>query len=389
MSLLGRLIGSPFIASIDVSGAHEDKKNSAYVVHGYLVPQGYMAYILDSSYPIEYIMNLSQYFPKASILYNVSTTEVFGDYDVVSVNENGNIQIVFQDSSSDNVLFITNKCNSNCIMCPDSNAHRRRDLGNQKTRLERIIGLMPSDTPHITITGGEPTLLKWDFIDILAQCKEKFTQTNFLMLSNGRTLSNNEYREAFLESLPNHFRLAVPIYGSNAFDHDRITRAEGSFAQTMYALSHLQKHLDLEIRIVVMRNNYQKLPHIAEFLVQNLPCTYTVSFMGMELLGNAAVNRTGLWIDYDDTVFYVGEAIKILLSSGIDARIYNYPLCKVPKNLWPITVKSITEYKIRYKDECSVCSQRDLCGGFFFSTLHFQNTPVQPIIEGYANEKQF
>lgn len=388
MSISGTLIGKPFIASIDINGTHEDKKNSAYVVHGYLVPNGYMAYIFDSSYPIEYIKNLSEYFPYASILYNLPTAELFGNYDIISVNENGNIQIVFQDSSADNVLFITNKCNSNCIMCPDSNSHRKRDLGNQKTYLERVIDLMPSDTPHITITGGEPTLIKWDFIDILSQCKEKFTQTNFLMLSNGRTLSNNEYRKAFLEALPNHFRLAVPVYGSNSEDHDRITRADGSFAQTMYALSHLQKHLELEIRIVIMRNNYQKLPQMAKYFVENLPYTYTVSFMGMELLGNAAVNREDLWIDYEATIPFVAEAIKILLASGIDARIYNYPLCNVPRNLWPITVKSITEYKIRYKEECSMCTQRDWCGGFFFSTLHFENIPVYPISEGHTNEKE-
>lgn len=388
MLLSGTLIGKPFLASVDICGTHKNKKNSAYVVHGYLVPEGYMAYIFDSSYPIEYIKNLSQYFPQASILYDVSMTEELGDYDIISVNANGNIQIVYQDASSDNVLFITNKCNSNCIMCPDSIAHRKRDLGRRKEYLERIIELIPSDTPHITITGGEPTLLKWDFIEILSRCKEKFTQTHFLMLSNGRTLSNDAYREAFVESLPNYFRLAVPIYGCDYLNHDVITRAEGSFEQTMYALGHLQKQLELEIRIVIMRNNYRNLPQMAKFFVENLPYTYTVSFMGMELLGNAAVNREELWIDYETTIPYVAEAIKMLLSSGIDARIYNYPLCKVPANLWPITVKSITDYKIRYKDECSFCSQRDLCGGFFFSTLHLEDIPVYPIIEGQTNEKE-
>lgn len=380
MSLSGTLIGKPFIASVDISGTHQNKQNSAYVVHGYLVPRGYAAYIFDSSYPIEYIRNLSQYLPQSSILYNVETTEQLGEYDVISVNENGNIQIIFEDSSSDNVLYITNKCNSNCIMCPDSNNHRKRDLGDQMSYLKKLIELIPSDTPHLTITGGEPTLLKWDFIDILSQCKEKFTKTNFLMLSNGRTLSNNEYRNAFLEGIPTHFRLAVPLYGSNALDHDTITRAAGSFEQTLYALSHLQRHLDLEIRIVIMSNNYQKLPQIAEFITNKLPFTYTVSLMGMELLGNAAVNRFDLWIDYESTIPYVSEAIKILLTAGIDARIYNYPLCCVPSNLWSITVKSITDYKIRYKDECEMCLQKDLCGGFFFSTLHFENPPVYPIL---------
>jgi His-Xaa-Ser system radical SAM maturase HxsC len=327
---MGILIGSPFLALVDRDGTNSQRKSCVYVVQDYFVPQGYGAYLLGDKMPDEYAQNLATHCPNASILYRVQNIEQFNAYDVVDVSENGGIRIVYQDSSSDNVLFITNQCNSNCVMCPDSNAVRKKDLGSRIEYLHRLIELIPSGTSHLTITGGEPTLLKWDLIDILAQCKEKFTNTEFLMLSNGRSFADREYRESFLEAIPNEFRLAVPVYGSTPEVHDSITRVPESFNQTIVALKALQSKIAIEIRIVVMQDTYKSLPDIANYIVKSLPYTYTVSIMGMELLGNAAINRDKLWINFPSTVPYIEKSVRILLSAGIDVRIYNYPLCNLP-----------------------------------------------------------
>lgn len=201
------------------------------------------------------------------------------------------------------------------------------------------------------------------------------------MLSNGRSLADVAYRNAFIDAIPSHFRLAVPLYASMGDMHDSITRAPGSFAQTISALKVLQHKLNIEVRIVVMKKTYKQLPEIANYLVSNLPNIKTVSIMGMELLGNAAINREDLWVDFLDTVKYVNNAVHILLSGGIDARIYNYPLCALPRSLWSISARSITNYKIRYPDECNSCAVKNLCGGFFFSTLHFAEIQANPIVE--------
>ena len=376
-----KLIGSPFLAIVDVDGKNLHRENCVYIVRDYMVPQGYHAYLLSSNIPEEYAKNLASYCPNASILYDVQNIEQYGNYDVIDVDNGGRIRIAYQDSSEDNVLFITNQCNSNCIMCPDSNAVRKRISENRKEYLDHLIELIPSDAIHLTITGGEPTLLKWDFIDILKKCQGKFTQTEFLMLSNGRTLANTAYRNAFLDALPNYFRLAVPLYAASSDAHDLITRAPGSFEQTVTALKALQHRLNIEIRIVVMKETYTQLPKIASYLVSNFPHIKTVSIMGLELLGNAAANRKNLWIDFHSTAKYIEDAVHILLTGGIDARIYNYPLCALPRSLWSISAKSITGYKIRYPEKCNECIVKNLCGGFFFSTLHFADIHVNPILE--------
>ena len=199
------------------------------------------------------------------------------------------------------------------------------------------------------------------------------------MLSNGRTLCIREYRESFLHSVPNRFRLAVPLYGTTPEEHDTITRSPGGFLQTLSALKRLQSRMEIELRVVIMKQNYHRLPTIAAFISETLPAVKTVSFMGMVLLGNAALRREYLWVDFAETVSDLEKAVMTLLSSGIDTRIYNYPLCSLPRNLWSIAAKSISDYKVRYPEACTSCRVQSLCGGFFFSTLHLADISVHPV----------
>ena len=117
--LKGVLIGAPFMASVDVGGTRSDKQNCALVVNGYLIQAGYHAYILDNTYPEEYARNLAAYCPEASVLYDFPDTETLCACDVIDVDAAGIVRFAYRDSSGDNVLFVTNRCNSNCIMCPD------------------------------------------------------------------------------------------------------------------------------------------------------------------------------------------------------------------------------------------------------------------------------
>ena len=380
-NLLGKLIGRPFTASVDRSGARIDRANSVLIVKEFLVPSGYLAYIFDKSFPEEYIINFARQSNGASIVCDVEDVSGLVDYDVITVSSNGLIQRIYRDDSGDNVLFITNCCNSNCIMCPDSMASRTRELGITKESLLNLLGLIPDDTHHLTITGGEPTLLKWDLLAVLKACKERFENTLFLMLTNGRSLCVEEYRKAFLESLPNHFRVGIPLYGTDAKSHDAITQAPGSFEQTTAALKAIQFQTEVEIRIVVMSFNFKQLPLIAQYIASNLPGIHIVNFMGMELLGSAAINRDKLWVDYSDTVPYLEKAILILLKAGIDSRIYNYPLCSLPEKLWSLSEKSISDYKVLFRPECDACTVKQYCGGFFFSTIQYEKVKINPIKE--------
>ena len=212
--------------------------------------------------------------------YNVEGFNTLIDYDVVEIINNKNIRVLYRDDSEDNAIVVTNQCNSNCIMCPDSDVVRNtKENPNIKKIIEQI-HCIPDDTKHITITGGEPGILKDDLFKVLAECKKCLPETEFLFLSNGRVFSNTEYINKFKENIPEFIRVAIPIYADKSELHDSITRAKGSFKQSICGIKKLlERNIDIEIRIVVTKMNYKYLNDIAKFIAKKIPDVKMVNIM--------------------------------------------------------------------------------------------------------------
>ena len=312
--------------------------------------------------------------------YNIKNFETLINYDVIEMLGNGVIRVLYRDDSDDNAIVVTNQCNSNCIMCPDSDAVRNtKENPNIKKILEQI-ECIPDDTEHITITGGEVGILKGDFIKVLEKCKECLQNTEFLVLTNGRVFSVKEYTEKIAEVVPNNVRFAIPIYAGEPKLHDEITRVPGSFKQAIAGIHNLMnKNIDIEIRIVVLKKNYKELENIAKFIVKNMPQVKMVNIMALEMTGNAFKNKDQVWINFTDESDYLYKACMRLIANGIVTNLYNFPLCCIDERLYSISRTSITDYKVRYKEQCEECDAQDCCGGFFSSTINIKDITIKPI----------
>ena len=93
---------------------------------------------------------------------------------------------------------------------------------------------------------------------------------------------------------------------------------------------------DIEIRVVVQRANYERLPELAYFIFRNLTFARHVAFMGIEPIGFAPANRDSLWIDPADCAGPLKEATFFLANRGMDVSMYNFPLCSLPGELWEL-----------------------------------------------------
>ena len=91
--------------------------------------------------------------------------------------------------TDDVCLFVTEKCNSNCIMCPMSLASRKRGLAISQKDWGSIIEQIPANPAHITITGGEPFLEYRNLFLVMEQINKRFPYTEVLVLTNGRAFS--------------------------------------------------------------------------------------------------------------------------------------------------------------------------------------------------------
>ena len=311
-----------------------------------LFEEGYKGYIFDNK-PQNIDLN------KINYCSNVNDYQSLLDFDVVEIVNNKTIRVLYRDDSEDNAIVVTNQCNSNCIMCPDSDAVRNTKENPDIKKLLEQIRCIPDDTKHITITGGEPGLLKENLLKLLEECKRYLPNTEFLILTNGRVFSNTDFTNKLEESIPNNTRIAIPIYADNEDMHDEITRVKGSFRQAVVGIKKLiEKNIDVEIRVVVLKKNYKYLEKIANFIVKELPEVKMVNIMALEMTGNAYKNREQVWINFGEVKEYLYKACITIIKSGIITNLYNFPLCNLDERLYSVAHRSITDYKIRYKEKC-------------------------------------
>lgn len=335
--------------------------------------KGYKGYIFENKPQNIDIENIN-------ICYEVENFNTLIDYDVVEIVNNKNIKVLYRDDSEDNAIVVTNQCNSNCIMCPDSDVVRNTKENPDIKKILEQIHCIPDDTKYITITGGEPGILKDNIFKVLSECKKCLPETEFLFLTNGRIFANTDFTNQFKENIPEFIRVAIPIYADNKELHDSITRASGSFNQTICGIKKLlERKIDIEIRVVVTKMNYKYLNNIAQFIIKEIPNIKMVNIMALEMTGNAYKNRDDVWINFDVVKDYLYQACLTIVEAGIIVNLYNFPLCCIDERLYSIAHKSISDYKIRFKKECEDCSVKQNCGGFFNSTINVKEIKVKPI----------
>lgn len=337
------------------------------------IPDGYGAYIVSSNAADQWINNAN--------IFAVTDNYEVGDFLLLKTDSDGSVHItpLLTSDKPERTLFLTGQCNSDCIMCPYATNQRIKGEPVPVDDLLAYVELMNPETDYICITGGEPTLLKEGFLAVLKAVKDHLKYAVVHILTNGRTFSYPDFFTAYQLVRPYQTLLGIPLHAATPEHHDRISGVKGSFTQTVCGIENCYKGREqIELRIVTSALNAQLLSGLAHFIGKNFPAVNCVSLMGLEMMGNAMINRSAVWIGYDQLMPYVEEAANILLSYGVSPRLFNYPLCKVQERYHSIYHRSITESKVRYKPECEQCSRKEECGGFFQTTIVMPDINVSP-----------
>lgn len=300
------------------------------------------------------------------------------DYVVLVDIGTGFTNILYRAESTHNGLFATDRCNSNCLMCsqPPRNIS---DVG-MADELCRIIEMIPDQPEHLTLSGGEPTLLRDGLIRVLEKLKVYLPNTAITMLSNGRMFAYEDYVEKIAQVEHGGLVTSVPLYANNAADHDYIVQSKGAFDQTIYGLYNAEKHgLPVELRVVLHKQTIPGLLDMVDFIYRNLPFVTGVMLMGMENMGYVKKNWDLLWEDPIDYAHVLEKTVQQFFYRKIPTYIYNLPLCVLPESLWCFAKQSISDHKNIYLDECGKCDIRMHCGGFFVSSKKRHSRGVNSI----------
>jgi His-Xaa-Ser system radical SAM maturase HxsC len=286
------------------------------------------------------------------------------DGDVVLIEPDGRIMVVYKAGSPYNSILATNRCNSMCVMCPQPPCPDPDDL--HQNNLQLISLLDPEEVQQIGITGGEPTLLGEDLLTLVQTCKQQLPNTLLTLLTNGRRLKDLEFARALVKAGSPHLLIEIPLFADNDTEHDAVMGAKGSFYETLQGLHNLALlGQPVGLRTILHAMTIKRLTQYAAFVYQNLPFVLQVAFMGMETRGFASKNLARLWVDPYDYQDQLAHAARYLERRLVPVSIYNHQLCLLPRELWPFARKSITDWKQAYPPACDTCSQREACGGVF------------------------
>jgi His-Xaa-Ser system radical SAM maturase HxsC len=293
--------------------------------------------------------------------------EPFLDNSVIRLRAGGTlVSVLYRPSSSSNALFLTERCNSKCLMC--SQPPRDDDDSWRVAEILELIELIDPQEPMLGMTGGEATLLGYDLCRILDACQTFLPNTKLHILTNGRLFEDPVMAEAWVNAGGDNTTWAVPVYGPDALLHDYVVDSKTAFDQTMRGLYELAKlGARVEIRVVLVKPVTERLEELAEFLWRRLPFAEHIALMGLEPMGYAKRNRALVYIDPAEYADTLAKATYFLANRGLRVSIFNIPLCVLPRAVWPFARKSISDWKNIYVAQCDGCAVKEFCGGFFAS----------------------
>lgn len=320
---------------------------------------GYAAVLFESSPPGELSDNC---------VTGYESLDFLKDGYIVAVDMgSGFTHVLYRPESLHNALFITERCNSNCLMC--SQPPRDEDDSGATTEHLRLLDLIQSPPSHLGITGGEPTLLKEGLIQVLTRLHERFPDTPVTMLSNGRLFAYEDLTRKLANIGHKQFLTSIPLYANNAADHDYVVQAKGAFDQTIQGFYNAAKQgLAVEVRVVLHKQTISGLLDLAEFIYRNLPFVRHVALMGLENMGYVKKNWDLVWVDPVDYAEALEIAVRHLYQRQVAVSLYNLPLCVLPRSLWSFARQSISDFKNIYLPECEDCGVKSHCSGLFQSS---------------------
>jgi His-Xaa-Ser system radical SAM maturase HxsC len=302
------------------------------------------------------------------------------DGDIVALDgTTGNVRSLYRPYELHHHLFVTERCNSNCLMCSQPPKDKDDVAALTKRNLE-LIGLIEEPPPYLTITGGEPTLLGDSLFTLISQLKKSMPSTELHMLSNGRTFAFPEYARTFAGIEHPNISLGIPLYSDAAGVHDYVVQAKGAFDQTVAGFHQAARHgIRVEVRVVLHKLTIPRLNKLVDYIYRNLTFVEHIALMGLEYTGYTPRNIDELWIDPFDYQDELDAAVEYLDARNMTVSIYNHQLCVLRPSLWKFARKSISDWKTHYLPECQECTVLSGCGGLFQWAVKKHSTHIHTL----------
>lgn len=311
-------------------------------------------------------------------IYDCHATDKLHDGDIVRLDPDGTIHVLWERNSHHNAFMLTEACNCRCVMCPQPPLeHDPQRLRESYVVLDLLKG---EHVEQLCITGGEPSLLGKAFIDFLAACVTVHPEARMDVLTNGKAFSDRDFTKEVARIATQNVCFCVSLHSDIDTIHDFLVGSKGSYAKTSQGIYNLAEFgCKLEIRHVINKHNAKYLHQFAEHMYNYYPFCSHYAFMGMELYGKAADNREKIDISPLEYRLELRDAVICLHRRALPVSIYNIPHCLCAPEARQFCRQSISSWKNIYFPQCGECAVRQQCAGFFATSVRVPIHHIQPL----------
>ncbi len=217
-------------------------------------------------------------------------------------------------------------CNNRCVFCIQGDKRfREPDLPFDEIR-RRLEKGRKDGADSVVFTGGEPTFRPEMLLDLVKHAKN-LGYDLIQIQSNGRMFSYIDYCKKLIDRGANEFSPA--IHGSRAKIHDDLTKAPGSWEQTVKGIRNL-KGLDQYVMTnsVVVKSNFKDIPSLARLLVDLGVNQFQFAFVHI----NEIIAVDGKLIDevvprISEAAPYIRKGVRTGIDAGVKVMTEAVPYC--------------------------------------------------------------
>jgi MoaA/NifB/PqqE/SkfB family radical SAM enzyme len=234
-------------------------------------------------------------------------------------------------------------CNNNCRFCVQAD---NKSKGNRSfEEIERDLKDSRSRCEGVVLTGGEVTI-RPDFLKLVCIAKQ-LGYRSIQIQSNGRMFSSMDFCKKTIEAGATEFSPA--LHGYCAEQHDYLTRAKGSFSQTVKGIMNL-KSLGAYVltNSVVVKPNYSTIPQLARLLVRLDVDQFQLAFV--HPMGNAEKNFENIVPSISLAAPYVHESLRIGMKAGKIVMAEAMPYCLMEGFEEQVAERIIPDTEVRGKE---------------------------------------
>jgi sulfatase maturation enzyme AslB (radical SAM superfamily) len=233
--------------------------------------------------------------------------------------------------------------------------------------IKRIEGcasqLLKSKEP-INLTGGEPTIIP-QFVQLLHWIRREFPDNEIVCVSNGRMFAYDDFAEKVLAV--DNLKLEIALHGHTPALYDEITGVKGGFPQAIRGLKNILRLRNdshaVETRTVIIKQNYKRLDNLLEFIYNSFQGLDAVVLIFHELEGQCGDHLERVAVTYQEIKPKVIRSIRKWAPQIDDLRIYHFPLCVLPADLWSHAWRTLPETEVSFPKGCGPCSYKKYCMG--------------------------